>query len=91
MEIIHPHREVKIKEGEIIEILPDMVIGDVIMAYPETAGVMREMGIHCVGCHGAAWESIEEGAAIHGIDPNEICHKINQTIKKNRLNKKKSA
>lgn len=89
MEIIHPHAEIKLKKGQIIEITPDMLIGDVIMAYPEAGQVMREMGIHCVGCHGAAWESIEEGSAIHGIDPREICDKINETIKKTRLNNKK--
>ena len=49
MEIIHPHQEVHLKEGEIVEITKDMVIGDVILAYPEAAQVMRELGIHCVG------------------------------------------
>jgi len=82
MEIIHPHQEVHLKEGEIVEITKDMVIGDVILAYPEAAQVMRELGIHCVGCHGAAYESIEEGAAIHRLNPEKICEKINQVIKK---------
>ncbi len=88
IEIIHPRREIHLKEGEIVEITKDMVIGDVILAYPEAAQVMREMGIHCVGCHGAAYESIEEGAAIHRLDPDEICKKINQIIKKTRKKRK---
>lgn len=70
----------KIKESNTVT--PDMIIGEVILAFPEAGQVMREMGIHCVGCHGASFESIEEGALIHGLDPQEICNKINKLIKK---------
>jgi hydroxylamine reductase len=78
----HNYSEIKIKKGETIEITKNMVIGDVIKAYPQAATVMAKMGIHCIGCHGAAFETIEEGAFIHGIDANDLCKKINRKIRK---------
>jgi hybrid cluster-associated redox disulfide protein len=83
----HSYTEIKLKKGEVIEITKNMIIGDVIKAYPETLEVMSGMGIHCVGCHGAAFETIAEGAFIHGIDADNLCKKINQKIKKTRKKK----
>lgn len=76
--------EINLKEGEVIIITKDMIIADVIHAYPEAIDVIAKMGIHCVGCHGAAFESLAEGAFIHGIDPDMLCKKINKKIHQTR-------
>ena len=79
-----PYDEIQLEEGQIIEITKNMIIGDVIQAYPEAIEVITEIGIHCVGCHGAAFESLAEGAFIHGIDPDLLCKKINKKITETR-------
>ena len=56
------------------------IIGDVLDAYPETAELFLEMGMHCLGCPASRGESIEEACMIHGADPDELVEKINGTI-----------
>ncbi len=59
----------------------DMLIGEVVKKYPESIGIMLEHGLHCVGCHVATWETIEQGAIGHGIDVNKLVRDINEKIK----------
>ena len=46
-------------------ITKNMLIGDVIKKYPESVEVMLEHGLHCVGCHVATWETVEQAAQGH--------------------------
>lgn len=60
-----------------------MILGDVVKAFPKAAEIMMEYGLHCVGCHVASWESIEQGASGHDLDNDEIdkmVDDINRTI-----------
>ena len=40
----------------------DMPIGTVVKEHPETVPVFLKHGLHCIGCHVAAFESVAEGA-----------------------------
>lgn len=55
------------KSSQEMKINKDMAILEVVQKYPETMGVFFAFGLHCVGCHVAATESLEEGASAHGI------------------------
>ena len=72
--------EIQIEKGEVIEITGDMIIGDVVMAYPETLEIFKKAGIHCVGCYASTFESIQEGVVKHGLDSNKICKALNKAI-----------
>ena len=48
------------------------VIGDVLKKYPGVAGIMLGHGLHCVGCHANAYDTIENGARVHGLDDETI-------------------
>jgi hybrid cluster-associated redox disulfide protein len=68
-----------------IEIKKDMTIGKVIQHHPVCAQVMMESGLHCVGCHAATDESIEQGSQAHGMsdeDIDKMVEKMNQAIEK---------
>lgn len=80
--------EIELQEGEIIEITPDMIVGDVIEVYPEVAEVFRKLNVNCFSCQAATRDSIAEAAMLHRIDPIKLCKKINTTIKKHRENAK---
>jgi len=58
----------------------EMLIGDIIKKYPQSIEIMLEHGIHCVGCHVATWETLEQGAAGHGIDVNQLVEDINKKL-----------
>jgi iron-sulfur cluster assembly accessory protein len=53
-------------------ITKDMMIGDAVSQHPAIADVLLSYGLHCVGCHVNAFETIEQGAAGHGMTPEEI-------------------
>ena len=45
---------------------------EAIAKYPETGYVLASSGLHCVGCHSAAYESIEGGCRAHGMNDKKI-------------------
>jgi hybrid cluster-associated redox disulfide protein len=57
---------------------------EAIAKYPETGYVLANSGLHCVGCHSAAYESIEDGCLAHGMDEakiDELIKTANERIK----------
>ena len=56
----------------------DMIIGDVVAAFPQAAAIMLKHGLQCVGCHSSAFDSIEDGSRGHGMPEEEIASMINE-------------
>lgn len=54
------------------KITKDMTLGEVVKKYPKIAEVMLKYGLHCIGCHVAAWETIEQGALGHGMSKKDL-------------------
>jgi len=59
-------------------ITKEMTIEEVVTQYPETMMVFMRHGLHCVGCHVSAYESIEEGALAHGINVDALVSDLNK-------------
>ena len=51
-----------------MKITKAMSIKEVVEKYPATIPVFFKHGLGCVGCAAAQFESIEQGAAVHGIE-----------------------
>ena len=49
-----------------------MSIGEIIQIFPDSVEIMMGRGLHCVGCHVASWESLEEGCRGHGMSDELI-------------------
>jgi len=47
-------------------------LGELVRDFPEAVPVMLEKGLHCIGCHVAAFETVEQGAKAHGMGEKEI-------------------
>ncbi len=64
-------------------------MGELVRIYPELAAVLQEdYGLHCVGCMAADFDSLEQGAKVHGFSDKEIdkmVKKLNQIISKDKL------
>lgn len=56
----------------------DMPIDQVVSKYPETYELLLGYGLHCMGCYGSAFETIEEGLMTHGYDDEEIAEIIQE-------------
>ena len=65
-----PEQKTKVTEEKLIT--KEMTIGDIVRKYPSAAAVMMEYGLHCIGCHVAEWESLEQGCKSHGINKEEL-------------------
>ena len=65
-----------------MKITKDMVIADVVRDFPNVVPVLFENGLHCVGCHVAAVESLEDGFKAHGLNDEDIDRVIEQMNKK---------
>ncbi len=57
------------KIGELLEINADAA-----------APVLLSIGMHCLGCPASQMESIEEAAAVHGVDADALVERLNASI-----------
>jgi hybrid cluster-associated redox disulfide protein len=70
---------IKMKE----KITKDMILGEVISKYPKTVEIFMKHGLPCAMCHIAFSETIEQGAASHGINLKSLLKDLNKAaIKK---------
>ena len=67
------------------KIKKDTLIGEIVEKYPQVIETLMGFGLHCVGCHVAAFESLEAGFKAHGLSDKEIeeaIKKLNEVIEK---------
>jgi len=58
------------------DITKNMTIGEILRANPNTATILMEEGMHCIGCPSAQGETLEEAAMVHGMDIDHLMNKI---------------
>lgn len=63
-----------------MSITKDNTIEEIVTNHPETMMVFMKHGLHCVGCHVSAFESIEQGAMAHGIDVDALVTDLNKVV-----------
>ena len=50
-----------------------MNLAELVILYPELVTVlMEDYGLHCVSCFAAGFDTLEEGAKIHGYSDRDI-------------------
>lgn len=54
----------------------DMTFGDLLRLYPDTAPLLGNYGLHCIGCHLSVSETIEQGMKAHGMDDASVAKLI---------------
>ncbi len=63
-----------------LRITKDMGIIEIAQKYPQTAEVFFKYGMHCLGCIAASFETLEQGAAAHGIDVDKMVEDLNKVL-----------
>lgn len=58
-------------------ITPNMRIAEILQRFPATAAVFQSHGIRCEGCHASRYESVGQGARVHGIDLGDLLAALN--------------
>ncbi len=59
-------------------ITKDMIIREIIQTNPESAEILMAHGMGCVGCPGSQMETLEEAAAVHGMNLEHLLEALNK-------------
>ena len=51
-------------------------IGELLNVFPESAPILMEIGMHCLGCPSAQRETLEQAADVHGLDADDLVEDI---------------
>ncbi|TYB30867.1 MAG: DUF1858 domain-containing protein [Candidatus Mcinerneyibacterium aminivorans] len=62
------------------KITKDMQLKEIISKYPEIAQELQKMGLGCVGCFAAQFETLEQGLRVHGMNVDDVVKKLNETL-----------
>lgn len=69
------------------EITKDIIISDLVQHYPDVVDMLIvEYGFHCVQCIISGYETLEQGAEVHGIvndDFEDMLKDIEHIVNKN--------
>lgn len=60
----------------------DMNIMEAVERFPIIAQVLMRYGLGCVGCIISSAETLEEGIAAHGLNPDIIIEEVNMILEK---------
>lgn len=58
----------------------DMIMGDILRKYPETAPALMECGMHCLGCPSSQMESLADACMVHGLKVEDVLKSVNDKI-----------
>ena len=58
----------------------DTMIGELLQIDAHVAPMLLNIGMHCLGCPSSQMETIEEAAAVHGIDADDLVEELNTFI-----------
>ncbi|MEK6859709.1 MAG: DUF1858 domain-containing protein [Nanoarchaeota archaeon] len=71
----------KAKENKITK---NMSFSEILEKNPDAVEVLFRNGMHCIGCGMAAMETLEQGAMMHGLDPDKLVEEINRQLEKKK-------
>ena len=61
------------------QVTKETMIGELLMIDMEAAApVLMGIGMNCLGCPASQMETIEEAAAVHGVDADELVNSLNE-------------
>ena len=63
------------------QITKETMIGELLNTNIDAAApVLLGIGMHCLGCPASQMETIEEAAAVHGVDADESVRTLNEKL-----------
>lgn len=72
--------ENKIMDEKQPKVTNDMLIGEIIMKYPDAAFALMQCGMGCIGCPSSQGETLEQAAMVHGLKADEVCAYVNEYL-----------
>ena len=54
------------------------IIADILDKREDAAEIFFQFGFHCIGCPASQMETVEEAAAVHGVDVEFLVKKLKE-------------
>jgi len=61
-----------------MKITKDTLISDILKINPKATEILMRYGMGCLGCPSAQMETLEQAAAVHGMNVDEILKELNE-------------
>ena len=63
------------------QVTKETMIGELLnINIDAVAPILLGIGMHCLGCPSSQMETIEQAAAVHGIDADELVKTLNEKL-----------
>ena len=62
------------------QVTKDTKIGELLRLDADVAPILLSIGMHCLGCPASQNETIEEAAAVHGVNADELVAALDEKI-----------
>ena len=62
------------------KITKDMIIGEILKVDSGTVSILKQSGLHCLGCPSAQRETLEEACDVHDINSDELIIQLNSYL-----------
>ena len=63
------------------QVTKETMIGELLgIDMDKAAPVLMGIGMHCLGCPASQMETIEQAAAVHGVDADELVKMLNEKL-----------
>ena len=59
-------------------ITKDMLIGEILKQQPNAAEILMTFDMGCIGCPSSQMETLEQAAAVHGLNVEDILSALNK-------------
>lgn len=66
------------------KVTKNMTFSEILEKYPESIEILLGSGMHCIGCPASSGETLEEGAMMHGINPDDLVKELNKKLSKDK-------
>ena len=63
-----------------MQVTKQTTMGEMLKLDPGIAYILMQSGMHCVGCPSHQFESLEEAAMVHGMDPDTLVARLNNFL-----------
>ncbi len=61
----------------------DSKINEIIQSYPHTINLFRELNMSCSSCFAVQFDTLENGALMHGMEVNKLISQVQKHIQGN--------
>jgi hybrid cluster-associated redox disulfide protein len=61
-----------------MKITKEMTIGEIVRNFPNSAEILMDFGMGCIGCPASQAETLEEAAMVHGMNIEQLLEALNK-------------